>query len=205
MLNCPICKGIIIENLNYIFVDNLDDKESILYSSDIYWLYNGNYGKGKWCYDKMTNEMIEYMYQEYLKRTRVNSKKDNIDEYKIIPVISPSLLEDRNKSYPIKYNTIELCNIYENNADGVDLVDYGFYDDKSMKNQTNIPIPYILTIGSEEYIINFDKMLQICKKNYEKCRTITRIDINCNSINKHKVLKNNYNVKGVYGFKYSGL
>ena len=59
---------------------------------------------------------------------------------------------------------------------------------------------YAITIGKDEYKIDFDQMVQISAQN--KQRKIQRVDLPKDNGNIHQYLQNHHKVKGLAGVAY---
>lgn len=192
---CPICKQLIIKNLaEYTTTINMN-------KSSFRWVFSSTFNDGWWCYDDVTNLHIEKIYHDYLKRTNQIDKLTEITkEYNKNFEKSLEKTDDTTKSSvdAVKkgkfYDFVDFSNTSNKVSDIIDkFVDQTKKDDELTT--------YVIIIGSNKYLIDFDHMKQIHTADHDKKRSIQRISI-LDENNLTEYLIKNHKIKGVAGIKF---
>lgn len=191
--NCPNC-GKLIQNNLCEYVTDINVTTTLFR-----WAFSGVFNDGWWCYDDNTNMYIEKIYHDYLKRTSQTDKlKNAVTEYTKTII----KLESKDKSDSDKTKSHKNTYVKETDGKFYDFVQLSDESDTILEaKKTNDVIDYIISVGSNKYLLDFDHMKQISKRDPDKKRSILRISIpeNVNTIN---YLRDNYKVKGIVGIKF---
>ncbi len=216
---CPTCETFIDDNLNNVVIDNISDKKLVIDDDTleiIFWVYSSAFNNVWWCYDDLTNEHIELIYQDYVKRQNMESDDEN-NEFDVIldknikhnegNIINYDQFAQIMPKYTDKSSTLSGLQDHS-----FDMVSFSSCDEKDSNDldsniKQSVLLSYIIDVGRSKYKIDFDAMKQINIVDSNKQRRIKRIEIhekpeNINMEDLHNYLYQNYNIIGIAGIKF---
>jgi len=199
---CFVCRSKIDRNIfrNY-------KSDNIQFESKFYWLYEGK-NESWWCYDKRSNDRIEKLYNNFkAPKLRENDMVKNCPN-------SVQSIKKKISPYDPKHSTVnfQLIREMEMYNSGIENkrsceknmnfnnVNFSSTNNNKYNRRIKIPLSNTLKIGDAQYIINFNKLIQVNKTDCRKQRKIKRVEIM--KTNPHHILKSEHNVRGVAGIYY---
>lgn len=211
---CKVCGSISDLSSDSVTTDNdFNDNSNYL------WLYSSNYNDTWWIFNKVCNEYIETIYQDYKQIKNLNTNDhDQINDEQIQIEVNIPKSSKKYKIPKIIKNEYNMEVFTEFEFDG-DCEELQFENEEPLKlqkphicgknNKDTIDkhLPYVININNQNYKIDFDMMKQININDLSKKRNIKRltVDNNLNHKNIYQLihyLKNEHQIIGLYGQKF---